>query len=491
MPNSNSAETEIRVRLGEVARRYPQAEIARRLNLRRSTVSRYMRANRIPASFVADIAREFGVNTSWLMLGEGTPWIADVRADQGAMGRGLTELVQAMSRVSKLRLGALAGRQEAKALRELNDSLEAYERLREKLASQSRGTYEKVLADWDAALANHEQASSTRLRGAADQISRLCPDPQLRVRHEKLLARHEYAYGKAEDSLSHILRAFVSALPATGEMNEETFQSAIGIMMTLDRLGRSRDAERYGRVAEILAPSASQWPSWRTFNGLYGWILIGLDNVIAGLPRITQTMSTVTAGPLRDNLKVSAAYALYISGALELSAAAADPDATFTVIRRLLLLVPWCMEVEQVRALLRRDEKMSRRDYSPPKAFIAEAHLASLDGRHAAALKTWREAERFEAEHGSMRTQPDFAGPVMRTQLLRLSGDARGARAALEEAERARKESDPSRQLDFNWRRVHWRNAALLAAPDSELGRGARAFAQYARERGLVAYTPT
>ncbi|MCC6572311.1 MAG: helix-turn-helix domain-containing protein [Planctomycetes bacterium] len=491
MPNSNKVEAEIRVRLAEVAQRYSQAEIARRLNLRRSTVSRYMRSNRIPAAFVADIAREFGVNTSWLVLGEGTPWIADVRSDQATMGRGLIELVQAMGRISKLRLGALAGRQDAKNLRELSETLEVYERLREKLASQSRATYDKVLADWTAAMDNHEQAAATRLRQAAEQISRLCPDAAMQIRHEKLHARHEYAWGSPEESLRHILRAFVSALPATGEMNEETFQSAISIIATLDRLGRSADAARYARVAEILAPNAQKWPSWHSFNGLYGWVLVGLDDIGHGLPRITQAMSATPAGSLRDNLKVSAAYALYISGALELSAAAADPDASFTVIRRLLLLTPWCMDPDQVRALWRRDERMSRRDYSPPKEKIAEAHIAALEGRHAAALKTWREAERFEAQDGTLRGLPDFPGPVMRTQLLRLAGDTRGARKALEEAEEMRVASAALMQQDYNWRRIHWRNAAMLTAPESELGRRAREFAQYARQRGLVAYTAT
>lgn len=495
MPFSSSEEEAgIRRRLADVSRRYSQAEIARRLGMRRGTVSRYLSQNRIPGAFLAGIAREFGVNATWLMLGEGAPWIADVRADQANMGRGMMEMVQAMARVSRLRLGALAGRQDAKDLRELNDALEAYERLRRRMAEQSRPTYAKILQDWRQALGRGEMAQARHLRAAAEQVARICPDPLLEIEHENLRGGHEYTSGNVEGALPHMRRAVLGSLPATGEMDEKTFSAAFRVVMTLEVLGRTRDAARYAEAALALAPphAAAEWASYPLYRGFYGWVLVLLDDVVAGLPLLTQAMTLVAPGPGLDNLRVSAAYALFISGALSLAAVAGDAEASPSVVRRLLFLSPWCLEAEPVRRLLARDRRAQSDERFAQKQRLARAHLHALEGRHPQALREWEAAEREEAAASGGAGAPHFAGNVMRCQLWRLAGDITAARRALAKAEQVRHDTPPEIQLDFNWRRIHWRNAAALATGsgprDMELRDLARGFARYARERGLVAH---
>src|SRR5262245_48664134 len=102
-------DAEVRARLRELAEKTKQAEIAAKTGVNAANVSRYLKDNRIPASFCSALVRGMGVNPAWLMVGEGSAMLSDVTDGTGRMAGNVLQLVEAMNSVTKLRLGSLAG----------------------------------------------------------------------------------------------------------------------------------------------------------------------------------------------------------------------------------------------------------------------------------------------------------------------------------------------------------------------------------------------
>lgn len=495
MQNGNDGKEDelLRLRLVEIARRYPQAEIARRTGEKPYNVSRYLRrGNRIPGSFLARVAHELGVNATWLLHGQGTPWLADIRSDNAGIGGNLLELVSSMAGISRLRLGALAGKEDARALRELNDALAGFERVRLKLADASRPAFKKVLDDWTHALNNRDLDGSRHLATAAQQAERLCPDPELELLHLRLRAWHENELGRHESSLQLRQRIFLRLLSAGGAMDERAYLAAYGLVAALVNLSRVAEGIRYARAADILAVNAESYSGHAGCKALYGWAQILSGDIADGLPLLLRVLPHMNSPQGRDNVRMGIAYAQYLSGAIGLGDAAVLARGSQVVLDRLLFLAPWSEDADEVRHLLKVLNKRALADRGEEHQVIARAHLASLEGRHDLAMRTWQKAESDEAARARDPNGLDFALAAMRTQLLRKSGDRKRALKALETAEAARAATPPDVTLDLNWLRIHWRNAALLAtgksAQERLLAQGADEFCVWARSRGILTH---
>ena len=478
-------ENALRARLNEIAGRFSQAEIARRTGQRGSTVSRYLSGNRIPAVFVESVGREFGVNPAWLLYGEGAPWLTDVVADQGKTATGLVELVQTMGRLSKLKLGALAGKQSALNLRELNDALEAFERVRERLARQSRETYVQVLDDWNAAIGARDKAACARLAKAAEQVSRLCPDEELTRRHEQLRGAHEYVAGSVERALLHRRRSFYYSLTQSGEVDERVLVEAFSVVVTLDAIGRTAEAARFGEAALKLATGAASWANYGRCVGALGWVQIQLGNLRRGMHLTAQALARPLNSVSRQNCLVSMVYAQFLAGALELPLAAQMLAPEKINFERVFFFSPWASTADALEKMLVQYNALRGELPVGPGARIARTQMLSLQGKHDKALEVWAEAENDqEARDHNPSGGLDFTLRVMRTQLLRRAGREKEARNAFEVAEAARKAVPTGITLDLNWRRVHWRNALAIGTP--VMRRGAEKFDRFCKRRGIV-----
>lgn len=485
MPHSETVvEEALRARLHEITRRYPQAEVARRLGMRRSTVNRYLLGNRIPGAFLAGIAREFGVNTAWLMLGEGVPWIADVRADQASVGKGLLELVQAMERVSRLRLGALTGKTEAAALRELSEAMQSHERISARLAEKSRDTYRKVIDDWLAAVKAGDRELSNQLARAAEQVARLCPDPILRRGHESMLAAHMQLCGRNEDSLVHRKNVFAASVGDSGKLDAKGISAAIGLAVTLDALSRTREARAVLKAALNLGHDQRDSVIYAQASAFLGWTDLELGFIGRGMKRLHAAIARAAQGEGSENLRMSIAYGSYVSGSCELDGMIVL--CPLPLLGRLRGLAPWCLNQKRLEAFARQCEPLQDRDR--PEARILRAHLAAVQGRHTRAQAIWREAAEDTAARRGEPLGLDFTMYAMRAHLLLLAGRKPQAREALDDAEGVRRKVPAEIALDCHWLRLHWRNAALLCKQGDKLRRKAARFYEQAVKRGLQAH---
>ncbi|MBX3473107.1 MAG: helix-turn-helix transcriptional regulator [Planctomycetes bacterium] len=484
MQNGSEVEAAVRDRLLEVARRYPQAEIARRTGWPTSSVSRYLDGNRIPVSFVAKVAHEFGANPTWLLSGEGAPWLADAATEESSLGKGLLELVQSMEQISRLKLGALAGRSHARALRDLNDALASYERVRERLAGQSRETYARILKEWDSAQAVRDMPSMLRLAKAADQVARLCPDPELNRRHEFTRTAQEAVLGNVERALSLRRRSLLLSIAESGELDARALHEAFGVVITLNDLGRTQEAVRFAEAMLKLAPNARSMRGYAACEGTYGWMLIQSGRVSRGIAVCARAMASPMPDWLADNMRMALATGMFLAGSASLQGAAAMQRPAAFNYARVLFLSSWCMDQAELAGVMKAYEKQTRKGGAVPAVRIARAQLLALQGRHDAALELWNEAENDRQAREKHAVGLDFVLHTMRTQLLRMAGRQGPAVRALQQAEAARKAVAPGVMLEINWQRVHWRNVRALSKDRKQLARVEK-FARWCRRNGI------
>ncbi len=492
MQESNNLEEQLRLRLAEVARRYPQAEIARRTGTTPSNVSRYLRGIRVPAAFTASLCSEFGVNPAWLILGRGAAWAADVEPGQAEMSDGLLDLVNAMTRIGRLRLGAIAGKTEAKSLSELNDAINAFERQREQLAAESRAVYSRLLDDWQAAIAGSEVDRARHLREAAEQLARVCPDPDLELRRLEVVAEHLFLVGRYADGLLARKRFFLSTFASTGEVNEHTLGAVVQLVIALDGTGRFAESLRFVEAALALAPpGAEAWPGYRVARALKGWLTAETGHPAQGLALLSRELSANPPAGLADNIRHSMNWILYLTGASDLATCVAFAQGRIKVLRGVLLLSTWCLDAVLVRGVLKQF-RASRRGGTYDEEHVAQIHLAALEGNKTEALRELRNAEATTAKAVLREPPLHFSMLVLRTQVLRLVGRTADARAAFAQANKSLQALPPGVMAEMNWTRIHWRNGASLADPATAHGRrviaDASAFATWARAQGFQAH---
>ncbi|MBK9973803.1 MAG: hypothetical protein IPP14_03415 [Planctomycetes bacterium] len=244
---------ELRGRLKALATRFGQAEIARRTGAAPANVHRYLREGKVPAEFCAALVALFGVSPIWMLAGEGNMLRSDVRKPVAQMGGDLLELVETMNAVSKLRLGSIAARADARQLRELSDAMQTMDRLRERLNRQTLPVINSVLGDFEAAIAELDMDSAAGIRTTAANLVRLSLDEDVLARFEQNEAGFLYMSGQIDRALDLDLRIFARRLHRGGIADESGLADAVNLVMGLREAGRLRDARRIAGAALALA----------------------------------------------------------------------------------------------------------------------------------------------------------------------------------------------------------------------------------------------
>jgi len=243
----------IRARLTQLAARWPQAEIARRLGTSRTNVSRYLKGTRMPLDVGGAIVEKLGVNPAWLLTGEGAPMLSDVSGATEKTAGDMLALVEAMNQVAQMRLGALTGKHHLRVLRELSDALDRYETLRSELIRQTSPVYAELLDHYQKALTKGQVEQADSLRKALFQVQRLCDDRALDRRFWGWQSYHEHFLGSPERAVELGRKVFREVVSESIVLDERRLFETCNFAASLDGAGRSREARAVCRAMLAIA----------------------------------------------------------------------------------------------------------------------------------------------------------------------------------------------------------------------------------------------
>ncbi len=477
----------LRARVARIMDEHGQAKVARATGVPQSSVSRYAKDRRIPAAFCVALVRHFDVNPAWLLAGEGEPYLTDITGATARMAGELLELVQAMGRVTRLRFGALAGRDHAQVLRELNRQLETYERTRAKLHERTQPILARVVADLERTLEAGRLERGEELAQAAGQVARLCDDEDLCLELEQSRAYIAFERGRLDEALTRQRRVFRRHLARGPAQTELERQKELNTMMTLVRVGRYREARRVARALDALhlddGPAARA--PFRAAQGLAmlempergpralqlihdAWPLLGDWALInrAALVNAHELMGVQDSAAAADGLPATWSTrtppARFVDAVVYLRMALSREDAT--ILRGLLAFA----EAPLAQAGIPRLASLVPRAHA-----LAEA----LEGRAGSAWRAYRSNPIIKEAANSADPREQFVAAAAACQIARRVS-ARHAWPQLEAAERALAALPDGVLPPIRERWIHAGNVLALDGP-----RRRSATARAARER--------
>lgn len=458
MPDDEPA---LRQRLNQFAARISRAEIARKTGTSVMNVSRYLSGTRVPATFCMALVREFGLNPNWLMAGQGAPFLADLAGEKASMAGNLLELVEAMSAVSRMKLGSLAGREPMKLLRQLHDALGAYEHLRGKLNAQGRGIMVDVLQQFAAALSGMDMTRATALRKAAEQVARLCDDETLSTELLRLQAHHAYLTGHMEESLALMRRRFALALRDGRIETEETAQMALRIVVVLHDSGRVPEARATAEAVLALGGhAAANLPSVANTGVFLAYMLTGQGDVRGALA-LAGRWAPLLSGRPREVAQASMLRMQLLAGLVTPDEAVSAPGLAQP---RFAFIASFAAAIQHGPAL----RAAARFFETPPGREVAERNqIAVFAGLIARALEKPGPTllAEFAARRARVADAPGNAAEidVYECLVLRLAGKLAAAKAACARAESAL--GAGTVPVELLLRVLHWRNRMELEPP--------------------------
>lgn len=482
----------VRQRLHRLLEQHSQSDIARKTGHLVAGVNRYVHGARVPAAFCSALVRGLGVNPSWLLVGEGAPFLSDVPEETARLGENLLELVEAMNAIARMRLGSLAGKHHLKVLRELNDALLAHERLRDKLNEQSRPLFKRLLDDLQTALDKLDLERAADLRQAALQLSRLCDDEALARDFTRLQAYHEFQLKNSDRFLHFQRKLFLASLPDGALFDERACDEARRIVVALVQMDRMREALHICRAVRNLAGrKGRRWDAFARLENTHGVILTELGYLHKGLECVQRTLPRLS-GMYRRIAEATQLRMMMWGGMLPIQDAANVGERTDAKADHLMQFACWRGDKESLRVALGyanapNVEPVWRSGYFRRVATALLEQLEQPDPRTA--------KQGVSLDQASDRPNGGDAplAAACNTELLYASGDKAAAAKELQRCEEARQALPKGVSPHILALSLHFRNALRLIPPDAKgahakLRRAARKHFEKWFKHGFTAY---
>jgi len=467
----------LRARLNELRGRFSQSDIARATKTPVTNVHRYMRVGKIPAEFCSALVEALEVNPAWLLAGEGGALLTDVDDATSKAGSQMLGMVEAMNAVSRVRLGALAGRQQQQTLRELADSVGAYDRVRERMNDITRPVLAQMLERYRELTSSMELERASSMRKAALQIARFCDDDDLLWRLDQQQAEHEHMLGRVDESLRFHLKLFARKLHQGALTDSDACSQAGSFVLALRDSGRFAEGLRICRAAiELTVEEGREWSSFLELRVIAGSLEVELGKLEPGLMEIQQAYVKFAAAqrPFPALLLARAELLAGLSPVADVGKRAhASRGRSRLLLRHACGLEDLAELRETFKTCVGKDEQQV-----PPDEFEsrrAALLLKVLSGKIHDAL----------AHYDSLVDQspPPVNSPhlkavviaVQRAQLARLGASAKIAASAALEAQSAIDAVPKDRTVTLDLRALHARN--LLATPHAHPTHGLKLIA--------------
>src|SRR5690606_29637070 len=143
--------------------------------------------------------------------------------------------------------------------------------------------------------------------------------------------------------------------------------AALNVAVTLNNMGRMRECIRFLEAALALAPEDSSFRANPRRLGMHGWALVQLGDVSAGLPLLLRAAGIAPDGHVKDSVALCIDYAMYVTGATTLSAAAVKAEGRTWVLENLLFLSPWSEDLDELQVLTRAAKRATGGNLPEPR----------------------------------------------------------------------------------------------------------------------------
>jgi transcriptional regulator with XRE-family HTH domain len=285
----------MRERLRTLAQRFSQAEIAKRAGVSKANVHRYLKAGKVPADFLAAVAREFGVSPAWLLHGDGVMLASQVTQAAAAEAEQLLEVVLKLNAVGHEKLAALQGDKPAQKVRELSDALARHEQLRRKLAARAQPLFVKLLNDARDALAKPEVREAEVSLASAAQLDRIVNQPQLTAARSMLEGTLATFSGDLERQRRTHLVALGSLIQAGKLRDRQFLRTCYNFCVGLIHAGRLIEAARTADAMLLLAGrDPPEWTEDWLLHVPRAYLMMQDGRLIEALPILTRVISGCT-----------------------------------------------------------------------------------------------------------------------------------------------------------------------------------------------------
>ena len=455
----------IRARLKVVLDRHSKAAIARKTNTSDVNVGRYIRGTQIPAGFLAALVKSLGVNPVWLLQGEGTPFLFDTDQKQKTveLGSEMLQLVEAMTAVSRMKLGAISSSDYAKLLRELDDSLRVHKRVKDKLDARSRPTFKKLLDDLGKAMGDRDLGRAKEIRKVAQRISDFCADGELMSEFAEHQAHLEMRLHKPRAALDYYKQVLLHLVVAGRFPDREGFEKISRYTSLLWAEGRVVDALRTSEAVLALAgEEARQWPEWAVVIINNAEALLELGQLDEAMARLHRSISRL-AGDRQVKAKATLVKGLLYSESIGIQEAIKMDPHDAAKDNGLVYFAEWLEDADSLEAVLgyagRADGTESRK--GAPVFPYEELLLMALRDPKGKRVRQAEEAlgSDLETFHTPRWT---FRKLVLEAQYARVIGDTRTARSRMKHADELLQSMDPGESTHLMARAVHYRTVLEL-----------------------------
>ncbi|MEM7263355.1 MAG: helix-turn-helix domain-containing protein [Planctomycetota bacterium] len=485
-------EEALRLRLREVVSGTSQSRVARATNTPQASISRYLKDRRIPADFCARLTRALGVNPTWLLLGEGTPYLPDVAAEVQETGAQLLKLVEAINSANRMQIGSLLGNEHRRSLLELRQQVDLLENAKSELNGLVGPVFEQLIEEFDRWMRSHEWERANALLTTLEQLRRLSQDEDLLAHYEDSMAYYHLENGDLDTATRARRELFRRGLARPVSPAETQLLNDANFLTTLFRAYRLEEAHRVARILSIVHEGLEEEPYYWLIEFAVGQIEIDLGDLAAGLPRMLRAYPKLperTATSWYGSLLVAQmlAGALTLETAVDLTARRmpdADPMQRVGLART---LGQWVIASEQLEPIQRLREAVG--DFLEGKDAVArrntDAHLHYLERaltEPSAELLVEYEADAvLQSAASADGVRSEWLHLVYSGQIARWVGDASAANRVAA-AERLRRRWDSELTPWLALRAVHYRG--VEAHPPS---RAAAKAAEAFRERHSIA----
>ncbi|MCK6439018.1 MAG: helix-turn-helix transcriptional regulator [Planctomycetes bacterium] len=479
-------EDALRRRIAQLVEQHGLRGLSRKIDVPNQNISRYLRGAQPSASFCRKLVEKLGVNPAWLLTGEGSPMLSDVPKIATATASGVLELVEAMNAVSRMRLGALAGKEHAKVLRELNDALARYEDLRVKLNTRSAPMFSQMLDMLDTVLAKERDPDKARpLIKTCEQLARLCADPELERRHHRLRAAYAAECGNTDEAVELARQLTLADFLRCEELDQDACVQASSLVAALRQQLRFRMARWVAEAALELTPKGGP----AGLLAAAGICDIDLGELKRGRDRLSEALAN--GDPERKlwrlAMRSELAMASFLAGTADYREARAQCEPPLPQFMALLAL--WTEDVADVEDAVRladtwKGQPNIRIDLMD---VFARAALSVLQGGSATkALKLLEDGFVNLSDQNSLGAYRTYVLPVVRTQIALLGRDKRLATKHFQQVDEHLQAVAPRTSLPIIFAAIHHRNALRLSEGSRSLA-VARQRATAFFERNIVA----